>query len=96
MPSCQVINASELIWDAGAGAAREARRTKGKDSRNGQWQWRACHSAVGGLSKALDGMNEAYISIRCPDQNKLTLQPVFNAPLADFKDLVLDDSGSAP
>ena len=54
-----------------------------------------CRS-VGGQSKALGGMNEDYISIRCPDQNKTTLQLVFNAPLGDFKDEFLDDRGSAP
>ena len=41
-------------------------------------------------------MNENYISIRRPDQNKTTLQLVFNAPLGDFKDQFLDDRGSAP
>jgi hypothetical protein len=41
-------------------------------------------------------MNEDYISTRCPDQNKITLQLVFNDPLGDFKDQLLDDRGSAP
>lgn len=39
---------------------------------------------------------EDYISIRCPDQNKITLQLVFDVPLRDFKNEFLDDRGCAP
>jgi hypothetical protein len=83
-----------LQWDA----RRKARRAKGKNLRNGAVVGTPVSSAVqlGPVKKALDEMNEDYISIRSPDPNKIILQVVFYAPLGDFKDQFLDDHGTAP
>lgn len=68
--SGDTVNASELVWGAGAITRRKGSKEKRlvqQALNDSSGLVPSCKSIVGALSKAL---SENYIPIRCPDQNK--------------------------